>query len=406
LNRIRRAAKGLLFGSSHDLPELDGLRALAVLMVLTYHVWVLSYLDSNFHLIMLGQDLTFIFAWGHPGVDLFFILSGFLLFLPFARAFHTKGKSPNLKGYFIKRLFRILPAYYLFLFASIFIIYPQQYLASQALPQIAANMFFMQTFMFSTPVYPAIIGVTWTLVIEMQFYFVLPIVAYFFLGKRGYVSLPVVLAIVFIYRFVMLSYWNANPTSADFNYFYASEYNLLGVFDNFAIGMVLANFYQSNLINGMTERGRKFIDACKKLIWVVPILLLFSLSQYFLWRFDSHQEFAWYFFSFFLDITVYTCFAIVMVYVIYHQSRLRNLLRLRYLGIIGVVSYSVYLVHLTVVNQLSGTILFSSLHGWDRYFLLMPMTLLISLAIAVVVYLLVEKPFIDKSHAWSAKLKK
>jgi peptidoglycan/LPS O-acetylase OafA/YrhL len=403
---IKKGVGKLLSGSFHDLPQLDGLRALAVLMVLTYHVWVLSYLDSTFKLMVLGNDLSFVFAWGHPGVDLFFMLSGFLLFLPFAGAFYSDRKRPDVKKYFVKRLCRILPAYYLFLLVSILVIYPQQYLISQAFPQVMANFFFMQTFMFSTPVYPAIGGVTWTLVIEMQFYLILPLVAYFFRGKRAWVSFIIVVALVFLYRVAMLSVWNANSSSADFNYFYASEYNVFGVFDNFAIGMLLANFYQHNKIKGATHKGQLLIDSTRKLIWIVPFVLIFSIYQYFLWRFDSNVQFAWNYFSFLFDIAIYGCFAIVIIYLVYHESRLRRLLSLRYVGIIGVVSFSVYLWHFTIIQQLSGMSFLSSVHGWDRYFILLPVVLILSLALAFAIFVLVEKRFITYSHNWAGKAKK
>lgn len=354
----------------------------------------------------MGQDMSFIFAWGHPGVDLFYTLSGFLLFLPFARAYYLEKKSPDLKIYFVKRFLRILPLYYLVLLVSIFIIYPQKFMTDQALPQIAANLIFMQTFMFATPTYPAIVGVTWTLVIEMQFYIILPLVAYFFLGKRARISFPVVIVIVILYRIVMLGHWHADPSSADFNYFMASEYNIIGVFDNFAIGMVLANFYQHNLLKGVTLKGKAIIDASKKLIWAVPVILLFSLYQYYLWRFDSNQEFAWYYFSFLFDIAIYSSFAIVILFILYHRSRFREMLRMRYIGLIGVMGYSVYLIHFTIIEQVSGTELFSSIHGWSRYIILLPSVLAISIVIGIVLFRFVEKPFIDLSHTWSQKLKK
>jgi len=64
------------------LGELDGIRALAVMMVFFYHVWGAS---GDPALIVSGQQFTFLLATGHLGVDLFYLLSGFWLFLPFGK---------------------------------------------------------------------------------------------------------------------------------------------------------------------------------------------------------------------------------------------------------------------------------------------------------------------------------
>src|SRR3954454_4417818 len=98
------------------LDALDGLRGLAALGVLVLHVWMFSYGDN-------GKPpkglLDLALGELRLGVQLFFVLSGFLLFRPFvAAALDGAGRVPSLTRYAIRRAARILPGYWLALGAS------------------------------------------------------------------------------------------------------------------------------------------------------------------------------------------------------------------------------------------------------------------------------------------------
>src|ERR1043165_8268527 len=91
--------------------ELDGIRAIAVFMVLFFHF---------FYELDLPPLLTKMANFGRTGVSLFFVLSGFLI----TRILITTKESPNyFSSFYIRRFLRIFPLYYLFL-ALIFIIIP------------------------------------------------------------------------------------------------------------------------------------------------------------------------------------------------------------------------------------------------------------------------------------------
>lgn len=92
--------------SSH-LPALDGLRGLAVLMILLFHFW-----QTMFQLPAAGSlqsQLRFL-AGGQTGVDLFFVLSGFLIT---GILLNAKNTPHFLRNFYMRRALRILPLYYL-----------------------------------------------------------------------------------------------------------------------------------------------------------------------------------------------------------------------------------------------------------------------------------------------------
>src|SRR5258708_17433605 len=97
----------------NHLLALDGVRAIACLLVIMFHVTLLTHNRSLWEpsgnkQLVLAAVLNF----GQSGVILFFLLSSFLLFLPFAKALLFDEKWPSISRFYMRRLFRIVPGYY------------------------------------------------------------------------------------------------------------------------------------------------------------------------------------------------------------------------------------------------------------------------------------------------------
>jgi len=168
------------------LGELDGLRAVAILPVVLFHATLSIYLKGAAGQVsMITGDgavfrspLGWIVANGFLGVQLFFVISGFVVVLPFARArllgVAAGGRAPSLSRFFLKRLTRIEPPYVIALAAF--------YLGTLAIaPQNAhigeylAGLVYMHRAIFADE--PWAFFISWSLEIEVQFYLLAPFIA-------------------------------------------------------------------------------------------------------------------------------------------------------------------------------------------------------------------------------------
>ncbi|WP_322480936.1 acyltransferase, partial [Thermogemmatispora sp.] len=156
------------------IPMLDGVRALACLAVLVFHV---NWTTYHQHLWQpLHQPLVSSFLLvGSTGVTLFFILSGFLLFLPYVGALLSEERPwPSVRRFYLRRALRIWPAYYVSLFILITLWQPQYWQPAHW----RELLLFVTFFMDSTPeTFRKINGPYWTLAIEWQFYLLLPLLS-------------------------------------------------------------------------------------------------------------------------------------------------------------------------------------------------------------------------------------
>jgi peptidoglycan/LPS O-acetylase OafA/YrhL len=159
---------------------LDGLRALAALSVVCFHVWLYRFPDpTRIRRTSLLDDVLSDFRLG---LILFFVLSGYLLYRAFARAALRHDAPVDLRVYALRRAARILPAYYLAMLGSFVLLWGANNTPGVRLPaagDLALFAFFGQN--YSTHTILTFNPVTWTLCLEVLFYALLPL-----LGVVGY----------------------------------------------------------------------------------------------------------------------------------------------------------------------------------------------------------------------------
>lgn len=149
--------------------SLDGLRGIAVLAVFLSHTALSGYRPAPF---------IYFDGTGKAGVFLFFILSSFLLTYPFLLKAEKAFEKNALINFTVRRFFRIYPlfvAYLLFAFASSFAVGHFLGKAESGIPfYLTLSDFIQHVFLQEGK------GVTWSILVEFRYYFVLPLMGYLF----------------------------------------------------------------------------------------------------------------------------------------------------------------------------------------------------------------------------------
>ena len=163
------------------IPALDGLRALMVFMVASFHIWQQSWLTPAFDLFGERLSADYLLRSGYMWVDGMLLLSGFLLYMPYALAREKGAPSPAVWPFYKKRVLRIVPSFYLCIAVMLaFVALPQHYYASSGdmAKDVLAHLTFTFPFSRATLHATPLNGALWTVAVEMQFYLFFP-----FLGR-------------------------------------------------------------------------------------------------------------------------------------------------------------------------------------------------------------------------------
>jgi peptidoglycan/LPS O-acetylase OafA/YrhL len=161
---------------------LDGLRGLAALMVFGIHIWIYQ-LPNTVDLSRDGFGELLLFE-GRVAFVMFFVLSGYLLYRPFARAALGEGDPVSVRSYLVRRAARIVPAYYVAMAATLILIGTagdvpgRRTVESGELPLFAV---FAQN--YSPDTLLKLNAATWTLSVEVAFYLLLPVIGLLALGR-------------------------------------------------------------------------------------------------------------------------------------------------------------------------------------------------------------------------------
>ena len=167
---------------SGHIPVLDGIRGLAILMVMVAHFTTIleSFIKSFFP--FLGPIITKFALAGLMGVDLFFVLSGFLIT---GILLDTKGTQRFFTNFYARRFLRIFPLYYGVLLLLFFVL-PKCISFDTEAKVISANQWWLWTYLTNFPGHPEwdssklfLLGHFWSLAVEEHYYLIWPFVVYF-----------------------------------------------------------------------------------------------------------------------------------------------------------------------------------------------------------------------------------
>ena len=316
------------------IPELDGLRGTAILMVIAFHYLTEQGSVTSGAITPVLQRLVLM---GWSGVDLFFVLSGFLIGGILVDARH----SPSyFKAFYTRRFFRIIPIYYLWILAYILLLT----LAGQALRArsnsgeimqvglpIYAHFLFLQN-MLIIP-FAGIAGAwfahLWSLAVEEQFYLVSPLVVRMVSPRYLAIVLACVIGAAPLLRIYLLAEHmdaglvsSLTPCRAD----------------SLAMGMLAAVLWRR-------DEFRAWLEAHSGVVYAILGVLFAGVMALWKWVPESRM--------YGMETLGYTWlaafFAVVLLLVMLRrEGPLAWLARMRWLRELGRVSYCAYIIHLVV----------------------------------------------------------
>lgn len=213
----------------------DGLRTMAVLIVAWFHIWQQSWLFPG--LTVLGKDISLdpLVRSGYMWVDMMILISGFCLYLPWARMRYEGGKPARPLDFYVRRLARIHPSYLLTI-AIMFAValatnayFDRGHMARD----LASHLTYTHVFFYDAYYASNLGGALWTLAIEMQFYLLFPLLAHAFY-KLPATTFAAMVAIALGFRGFVGA--NVRDVSMFFN-------QLPAYLDTFALGMMAASIH-------------------------------------------------------------------------------------------------------------------------------------------------------------------
>ncbi|GCE04047.1 acyltransferase family protein [Dictyobacter aurantiacus] len=396
-------------GHKKNIAVLDGVRACAIIAVIMFHINLLA-----LHNLWDLPDHPFASAlatFGGSGVTLFFVLSGFLLFLPYAKALLFQVEWPSLRQFYLKRALRIIPAYYVALF-TIILFFKPQYLQPGRWKQLALFLtFFMDS---SHGTFRKLNGPFWTLAIEWQFYMLLPLLALgFLLLARRLPESPAQRLRVMIGCCGLMVIWGLgirmlggtaeahHPTTFIARLAVFVLYGIQGKYlENFAVGMIICLCYT------YAWHAEHSADIRYGLRWASPLLAIIGLGLLFftaIWHFNVLHlqvpifafmnvltpQFDW------LNETIIAMgYGACVMAILFGPTWLQRPFAWRPLCWIGFISYGLYMWHLPFLDLFDQQIMphLPTVNGVATYLLYWGWLFVIVVPIAVVSYRLIEKP--------------
>lgn len=337
--------------------DIDGLRAIAVLSVIVAHInaqWL---------------------SGGFLGVDIFFVISGYLITSIIYR--EIKGGVFSFANFYTRRIKRILPVFFVVLFSTMPLVYATwEFLDADLMMRCGASaVYFVANFLFGrTADYfdpnmeESVFLHLWSLSVEEQFYFVFPIVLLGLLSVkkiREYI-LPILSVLMIVS--LSLSFFNKELRIADFSSYYYPHLR----FGEMLVGSILA----IGVIEKRFERVERYMPI---IIPMAVLLLASSLAWGSIFVIPAFPG----------PLALVPCLSVAAL--LYPQSRVKYVARALSwspLVWIGKISYSLYLWHWVIL-------------AYVRYFLdtytplsgqMIVVVVVLMFALSILTYYLVERP--------------
>jgi peptidoglycan/LPS O-acetylase OafA/YrhL len=344
----------------------DGLRGLAALWVVLFH------LSEGNHINVLKMHLPnwvvlAVFDAGHLGVSIFFVLSGFVMALTSASARFDAGVAAR---FVVRRMVRLTPPYYAAIALGVAMIaFKSSYVDASApapgigIGDIVAHCLYLQTALGV----PVINNVFWTLCVEVQFYIAFALIVMLADRIELNYAAPQARVVVFGLLSCVALAW---PTGLLTTVFWTGGF--IGLFYSFLAGVIV-------------QLGLRFGGYARQIAWTYVGMLFFAALY-------SHSSF-----------TAFAAVTGAALLLAGHSSGMTRWLSGGWLQFLGMISYSLYLLH----NSITGAVFRVFTHFGTETLLWNLVGVAVALAACItcawMAYRLIEKPAIAWSHAIKLK---
>lgn len=364
---------------------LDALRALAITLVFLYHY--LCFVSDK-------PSFGWVSEVGWTGVDLFFVLSGYLISNQLFKGL-AAGQVVSTGRFYLRRAFRTLPVFWFVL--AVYWLFPAE-VGGKVPPPLWRFLTFTQNIGLQPG---TAFSHAWSLSIEEQFYFVLPIVLAIGASlasirfpqirpsrRTGWVLLAMMVVVGIASRAAMWFVYGRKSGGHVDGYMTAIYYSTLCRFDEFAPGIAVAmlkNFYPTRWAKLM-DRGNWFLG-----IGAVASLAMLIVA--------SNNWVKYYGYPFFMTAFGYSLLAMAFALLVVAALSPRTLLhRWRIPGAekIALWSYSIYLSHRPLANVLVGWMQRFGLSEWTQFGIIT----VSCVSAGALLYRLIEAPFMSLRDRW------
>jgi peptidoglycan/LPS O-acetylase OafA/YrhL len=383
LRIIRSASKSYLHklctkfsretSSGQFIPQIDGLRFVAIGMVVLFHL--------NGYLV--GKSATYHtavqFSWmgtfagvGFHGVELFFVISGFILALPFAAHFLENKPSVNLKKYYLRRVTRLEPPYLLAVIIMFLLaIMVQRESAGILFPHFASSLFYLHSSIYGAM--SPVIGVGWSLEIEIQFYLLVPLLTLVFAVRTPWLRRTILSACI-LGVMAMQSTWIGDSPRISLS--------ILAFLQFFLMGFLLADVFVNDWRR--TPLKTYYWDMVALAGW--PLLFVTLRSPV-------------------LTHWLFPALIFVLYCAAFRGKFCSGFFSMRGITVIGGMCYSIYLIHYEVISLVARFTrnLSEGLPYWVHFLIQLALVGPIILVICGVYFLAIEKPCMRRD--WPQRLK-
>ena len=367
--------------------ELDGLRGIAILLVIAHHVLKRAdYFTANGFL----HFITRLSLVGWMGVDIFFVLSGFLITSILLK---TREEKNYYKNFYARRVLRIFPLYYtalaLFLIAVKFVPTVAE-TADSFIPYLPTFLLYQQNWLYLFAIYPsAYLSVTWSLAIEEQFYLIWPaIVRIVNKHTLTWISAGIVILSLLIRTAAIL----LSPDSEQLPVVFF--YNTFTRFEGLALGALTAIFFVTP--TNWQETAKRFALPVSIITMILFLYLAFISSPA-----GPHPLYR----NIPLGTIGYTLLAFSSAAMIVfltsgtETSLIRKFFANGGLVFFGKYSYSMYLFHMPVALTLLDIMVKAKVRGWEYYAAYSLLTVAITTVLALLTWNILEDPLLKlKRH--------